>query len=278
MQETVHTTLKSAFDLPTAAIHSRPSPISTNIMAPIIKEVTTLPELSAAMTCLWNAAYNPYSPIMSVLFPVWEATEEGYAQALAEATSRVWGFHQHDASSHWIYVTDDEDGKGEVCSVAHWNFHDQISPYKDGAPELVAFWHPEGTGREFASRALNQVYRFRGERMWRPHCQLDYMFTDVPYRGKGYASMLMQWGMQRAEEKGLEVVVESSEMGHDLYKKFGLRTIEKIALDMRVERPSNTWRRLQSDLGDVLLWWMWKPSGGVYEVGKMELPWVAKRE
>jgi hypothetical protein len=89
--------------------------------------------------------------------------------------------------------------------------------------------------------------------------------------------MLMQWGMQRAEEMGLEVVVESSEMGHDLYKKFGLRTIEKIALDMRIDRPSNTWRRLESDLGDVMLWWMWKPHGRLYEAGKMELPWVAKR-
>ncbi|ESZ90183.1 GNAT family acetyltransferase [Sclerotinia borealis F-4128] len=184
---------------------------------------------------------------MNVLFPISEATEEEYAKAVAESNTRLWSFHQEDPSSRG----------------AHWNFHETSSPYKEVVPELVALWHPEGVGRDFASRVLNQVYWFIGERLWRPHCQLDYMFTYTNQRCKGYGSMLMQWGMERAEKMGLEVIVESSEMGYSLYKEFGLRPIEKIAVDMRVENPSNTWRRLESDLGPVLIWWMRKPHGGV---------------
>ncbi|PQE12382.1 hypothetical protein CJF31_00000608 [Rutstroemia sp. NJR-2017a BVV2] len=138
-------------------------------MAPIIKEVATEAEFSAVVDCFWEANYNPYQPIMNVLFPVHEATDEGYARGLAEAKTRLWAIHQNDPSSHWVYVTDASDGKGEVYSGAHWNFH-QVSPYKENAPELVASWYPEGEGRKFASRVLNQVYA-RRQRLWRPHCR-----------------------------------------------------------------------------------------------------------
>ncbi|THV45955.1 hypothetical protein BGAL_0432g00020 [Botrytis galanthina] len=239
-------------------------------MAPIVKEVTTQAEFSAAIDCFWDSNYDPYTSFMNILFPISVATEEGYAKAVAESKVRLWSYHEQDPTSHWIYVTDDEDTKEVVYSGAHWNFHETSSPYKDSAPELVALWYPEGVGRDFASRVLNQIYRFRGE-------QLDYMFTYTNQRNKGYGSMLMQWGMERAERMGVEVVVESSEMGYSLYKKFGLRSIEKIAVDMRVENPTNTWRRLESDFGPVLIWWMWKPRDGIYVAGKTELPWVAKR-
>jgi hypothetical protein len=140
-------------------------------MAPILKEVKTEAEFSAVVDCLWNANYNPYMSFMNILFPVWEATEEGYANALAESKPRLWSFHINDPSSRWVYVTNDSDGKNEVYSGAHWNFHSEISPYKDGMPQLVAAWHPEGEGRVFASRALNQVHRLRGMRLWRPHAR-----------------------------------------------------------------------------------------------------------
>ncbi|KAI9647890.1 hypothetical protein NHQ30_004278 [Ciborinia camelliae] len=208
-------------------------------MAAIIKEVTTEAEFSAVVDCFCDANCDPYTSFMNILVPVSEATEEAYAKGVAEFKARLCG--------------------------ARWNFHETSSPYKDGAPELVAYWHPEGVGRDFASKVLNQIYRSRGE-------QLDYMFTYTKQRCRGYGSMVMQWGMERAEKMGLEVIVEASAMGYPLYKKFGLRAIEKIAVDMRVDNPSNTWRRLESDLGPVLIWWMWKLHGDVYVAGKTELP------
>ncbi|TGO46104.1 hypothetical protein BOTNAR_0613g00010 [Botryotinia narcissicola] len=180
-------------------------------------EVTTQAEFSAVVDCFWDSNYDPYTSFMNILFPISEATEESYAKAVAEPKVRLWFYHEQDPTSHWIYVSDDEDTKGVVYSGAHWNFHETSSPYKD---------------------------------------ELDYMFTYTNQRNKGYGSMLMQWGMKRAKRMGVEVVVESSEMGYSLYKKFGLRSIEKIAVDMRVDNPTNTWRRLESDFGQVLIWWM----------------------
>jgi predicted acetyltransferase len=38
------------------------------------------------------------------------------------------------------------------------------------------------------------------------------MFTYPKERNKGYASMLIEWGMKKAEEMKLEVLVEASLM------------------------------------------------------------------
>ncbi|TVY90802.1 hypothetical protein LAWI1_G005159 [Lachnellula willkommii] len=241
-------------------------------MTQIVKEVTSEAEFSAVIDCLWDSYYNPYTPFMNILFPVFSATEEGYAAAVSDSKARLWSYHKGDPTSHWIYVTDTS---GKVFSGAHWNFH-EVSPYVNSVPKLKATWHPEGQGQGFATHILNQVYGFRGKRMWRPHAQLDMMFTYPAQRRKGYGSLLMEWGMDIAERMGVEVLVEASDQGIHLYKKFGIRTIDKIAVDSLIDNPSNTWRRYESDLKDLMFWWMWKPHGGIYEEGKTDLPWVAK--
>ncbi|TGO13146.1 hypothetical protein BTUL_0076g00460 [Botrytis tulipae] len=81
-------------------------------MAPIVKEVTTQAEFSAVIDCFWDSNYDPYTSFMNILFPISEATEEGYAKAVAESKVRLWSYHEQDHTSHWIYVTDDEDTKG----------------------------------------------------------------------------------------------------------------------------------------------------------------------
>ncbi|KAF4626960.1 hypothetical protein G7Y89_g11196 [Cudoniella acicularis] len=239
-------------------------------MAPFLKEVTTKEELDRVTDCMWESYHVPYTPFINILFPVFANTDEGYSAAVAESKTRLWSHHVDDLTSKWVYVTDES---GEVFSGAHWIFH-EVSTYLNGAPTIDATWHPEGEGRKFASHVVNQVYGSRGQRLRRPHAQLDMMFTHPKQRRKGYGSMLMKWGMDRAEEMGLEVYVEASEEGSFLYYQFGLRTIDRLAIDTFVENPSNTWRRLESDFANFLMRLMWKPHGGIYQAGETELPWL----
>lgn len=102
------------------------------------------------------------------------------------------------------------------------------------------------------------------------------MFTAPKERLRGYGSILMKWGMDIADSMGVEVIVEAREAGVHLYKKFGLRTIEKISVDTLVDNPTPLWKRMQSDFGTVVISWMWKPHGGLYESGKTDVPWEAK--
>lgn len=43
--------------------------------------------------------------------------------------------------------------------------------------------------------------------------------------------MLMNWGLDQADEKGLIIYLEASHMGAPLYEKFGLKTVKEITLD-----------------------------------------------
>ncbi|KAJ8061630.1 hypothetical protein OCU04_009437 [Sclerotinia nivalis] len=169
---------------------------------------------------------------MNIMFPVFGNTEESYQSGVAESKNRLWEAHlEESSSSQWIYVAD---GDGKVLSGAHWEFHKE-SPFINGAPTLEAVWHPEGEGRDFASRTVNEIYGLRAKRLVRPYAQLDMMFTYPKERRKGYGGMLMKWGMDKAAEMGVEVAVESSDQGYRLYKKFGLRSIQKIAVDTAVD-------------------------------------------
>jgi len=241
-------------------------------MAPMIKEISSEDEFAAIVPCIWAGYYNPYLPFINLLLPVFEDTEKGYSDAIAESTARLWATHTSDPSSHWIYVTDET---RQILSGAHWNFH-AVSPYYENFPAIQATWHPEGEGREFASHVINQVYGLRGKRLLRPHAELDMIFTDPKHRNKGYATMLMKWGMDEAEKMEVEIMVEATAIGLPLYKKFGFRVVEKIAVDTFRDNPSHIWTRLESDLQGMTFWWMWKPKNGIYQKGIDVLPWESK--
>lgn len=56
--------------------------------------------------------------------------------------------------------------------------------------------------------------------------------TAPEYRRRGAASLLLQWGIDKAEEAGVEIYLESSVAGRPLYEKFGFRVLKAIDFDM----------------------------------------------
>lgn len=130
-----------------------------------LKEVNTKDEFDAVIDCLWEAYYDPYTPFMNIMFPVFGTTEADYQKGVAESKVRLWEAHlEEPASSRWVCVVDAE---AKVLSGAHWEFYEE-SPFINGAPVLEATWHPEGDGRDFASRTVNEIYGLRGKRLLRP--------------------------------------------------------------------------------------------------------------
>ncbi|KAK7713466.1 hypothetical protein SLS64_004716 [Diaporthe eres] len=47
-----------------------------------------------------------------------------------------------------------------------------------------------------------------------------------------YPSLLLQWGIDKADQRGVEIYLESSLAGTPLYEKFGLRTLKVFNFDM----------------------------------------------
>ena len=52
---------------------------------------------------------------------------------------------------------------------------------------------------------------------------LDMLVTHPEYRGRGAASMLVQWGCDRADEKGVPVYLDAHEDAAPLYRRFGFQ-------------------------------------------------------
>jgi predicted N-acetyltransferase YhbS len=51
------------------------------------------------------------------------------------------------------------------------------------------------------------------------------MATLPTHRGLGAASQLLRWGLDRADQEGLEAYVEASAAVVPMYERFGFRTV-----------------------------------------------------
>jgi predicted N-acetyltransferase YhbS len=54
--------------------------------------------------------------------------------------------------------------------------------------------------------------------------------VDPGFKGKGIASSLVQWGIDKAEEVGLPAYLESSPAAVGLYTRLGFKELRKISV------------------------------------------------
>lgn len=50
---------------------------------------------------------------------------------------------------------------------------------------------------------------------------MTFVGTDPKYQGQGAATMLIRWGLERAEKEGVPVYLESTLNAVSLYEKLG---------------------------------------------------------
>jgi predicted N-acetyltransferase YhbS len=91
------------------------------------------------------------------------------------------------------------------------------------------------------------------------------------HRRRRVASLLMEWGVAKADTLAIEAWMESSPMGKALYEKFGFRQLFKIAYDTSKPNSSDEWRRMEHEMTPTPFYAMWRPANGVWEGSKM--PW-----
>ncbi|KAI0482374.1 acyl-CoA N-acyltransferase [Xylariaceae sp. FL0804] len=66
----------------------------------------------------------------------------------------------------------------------------------------------------------------------KPHAHLQTVHTDPAQQRRGAAGMLVRWGVAEARRLGLPAFLESSEAGHELYRRCGFRDAAHLALDL----------------------------------------------
>ncbi|PQE05324.1 hypothetical protein CJF31_00008844 [Rutstroemia sp. NJR-2017a BVV2] len=194
-----------------------------------------------------NAGYsNPFNGLWEIL------KGPSMEQSVDECASRYALWHRSDPTSRWIYVSDTS---GKVLGAMQWNIHEK-NPYEQGAPKLPAYWWPEGDMKTLSDIALVNFFKDRPRRMSKPHFQ---------YRHRGVASMMMKWGLQKADVQDLDTFVESTEDGRGLYEAHEFAVIDKIYLDAEISAPSEEYSKLRNKLLPLTGYVMVRKQGGQKE-------------
>ncbi|EXJ58569.1 hypothetical protein A1O7_05996 [Cladophialophora yegresii CBS 114405] len=144
---------------------------------------------------------------------------------------------ENDLSCHLMVVKDAL--TGDVASFAVWHFFPPRSP-EDIEEEMLTrdFPLPNDANRELGNRVIHNSIRKRHEVVAstigtnQPYAFLAAMGTCPKYQNQGAASLLLKWGLDRADDRGLSVYVESAPMALRLYKKHGFQEVSDLALDL----------------------------------------------
>lgn len=72
---------------------------------------------------------------------------------------------------------------------------------------------------------------------------LNTCFVHPDHRRRGIGSLLIEWGIKKAVELGLEIFVEAVELGVPFYLKHGFHILHHFWVDPQVINPNDEWRR-----------------------------------
>ena len=184
-----------------STLHSPFRPSTPHHNMPLtLHPITTPAALRAIVPLRWLSYETPFNAFFQITCPT-----HGTRQASLEASAqRHVHAHFSDPSSRWVQIVDEREDGGErecedggvadglghgdgedvrdggprpgdpgreVIAAAQWHVHERDPYDSDGKTKegAVAWWWPEGEGREFATQAIKQWTGARRERMRKPH-------------------------------------------------------------------------------------------------------------
>ncbi|KAI0177076.1 hypothetical protein BJ166DRAFT_572942 [Pestalotiopsis sp. NC0098] len=191
-----------------------------------ICHVTTDEEFKSVVEVEVEAYSNPYNGVFEIT--------RGTSQE--ECYSRQLSWHKSDPSSHWLYVVDGE--SGQVLGGAQWNIH-RTNPYEVSQPMRTAYWLPDGPLKQIGDQLIRSLRTHRPSHMSKPHILLTYCFVHSSHRRRGAASLMLEWGTNKADELGLEAFIESTDIARPAYEKHGFRVIGELSMDAQSESKND---------------------------------------
>lgn len=126
----------------------------------------------------------------------------------------------HDPNARFLVIEDRSKPPTTFVGFAKWN-----TPTASQGPSapLPDNW-PEDGDPALARVFFRKLADMHEETMQkRPHWYLEIIVTRTEFQGKGAGGMMMQWGVNKADEDGVECYLDATPEGKPLYEKFGFR-------------------------------------------------------
>ncbi|EUC38593.1 hypothetical protein COCCADRAFT_32253 [Bipolaris zeicola 26-R-13] len=132
----------------------------------------------------------------------------------------------------YLKVVDTDVDGGKMIAGAKWRISE-----KEKTEEEAQKMYPTPEGDDLNNQALVDFMAFlnRARKQYvntKPICFLQILVTDPEHHRKGAGSMLLKWGLSKADELGLPGFLEASPMGKPLYERMGFRTQETMVFDL----------------------------------------------
>ena len=88
----------------------------------------------------------------------------------------------------------------------------------------------------------------------------------------GLGKLLVDWGLKKTDELGVESFIEATGPGKFLYEKCGYKTIKTVEVDMTAvtTNKNDEWRRLEQAKLPIGYTAMWRPIRGIWEDSEPE--------
>ncbi|KAM5349862.1 hypothetical protein ACJ41O_006367 [Fusarium nematophilum] len=232
-------------------------------------EVDTATDFREVIECQWDSYESPFQSFFRMFCPLLGDGPSGREESLRESTARQLEWHETDPTSYWGKVVNDD---GRIVGACLWKIY-PTNPFERHDAHSEAHWHPEGERREYVTKCLEQFDEPRSRLGARPQLYLNILYTHPDFRRQGVADMILSWGKKKADEMGVEMWLDATELGVPVYKKHGFTVVNVNRLQPSKAAPGEAWKVIEKELQPMVFWQMWRPAGGDYEEGRTVKPW-----
>lgn len=195
---------------------------------------------------------NPLQPIFKLYAPI---INNDRAKAISDAAEKAQKTHEEQASTSesglnteitWLKVvhSNGEDSKNEIkeeiLAGAEWIIHKENTTTPESIKQDIqslASRHPEGGACRFAEQAFAALRAAEAEVRANFPDRKGYMslgscFTVPEYRGRGLGHLLMEWGLNKADEMRLDIWIEAAPSAVLFYERHGFSRMKTFELDL----------------------------------------------
>nr|POE71426.1 hypothetical protein CFP56_62521 [Quercus suber] len=137
----------------------------------------------------------------------------------------------------WLKVTDTE--TGQTIAGAFWRVREHTPPAPQGLEEPPA--PAENAGADPKTEELSVMgamapisKAFMDEHVrGRPHLYLQILATHPDHQRRGAGDLLVKWGCDEADRRGLLCCMMSSDVAWQLYERNGFAVMTRVEMDLR---------------------------------------------
>ncbi|KAH8662912.1 amidase signature domain-containing protein [Tricladium varicosporioides] len=186
-----------------------------------LKLFEAVPEDADRIAAIHLAAFDS-NPLLHAQFPT-PASLASLRHILVQDT--LYNIENAQAGAKAVLVIRDTHSDNQIISFAKWD----LPGASQGLPIDVT-WH-EDVNQDFLTRYQEFAEAAKQRVIGNKKCFcMTFLGTDPNHQGRGAASLLIQWGIERAEENKVPIYLDSTLDAAPLYRRHGFVALDGLAL------------------------------------------------